>query len=132
MGGQSLERRLGPVDAAAIVIANVVGVGIFTTPAFVATIVPHPQALLAVWVCGGALAFAGSLAYGDLAAGRWPAVNTSERQNAIVVDDELRVSFGIDEFGVLATEIGFGAPTGLRAAASNVDSDAFLDRKLQE
>jgi basic amino acid/polyamine antiporter, APA family len=70
MASASLERRLGPVDAAAIVIANVVGVGIFTTPAFVATIVPNPQALLAVWVCGGALAFAGSLAYAELAARR--------------------------------------------------------------
>jgi APA family basic amino acid/polyamine antiporter len=68
MGGHSLERQLGPFDAAAIVIANVVGVGIFTTPAFVATIVPNPQALLAVWVCGGMLAFAGSLAYAELAA----------------------------------------------------------------
>jgi APA family basic amino acid/polyamine antiporter len=70
MGGPSLERRLGPVDTAAIVIANVVGVGIFTTPALVATIVPNPQALLGVWVCGGALAFAGSLAYAELAARR--------------------------------------------------------------
>ena len=70
MGGHSLERRLGPCDAAAIVIANVVGVGIFTTPALVATIVPNPQALLAAWVCGGALAFAGSLAYAELAARR--------------------------------------------------------------
>jgi len=70
MSSPSLERRLGPVDAAAVVIANVVGVGIFTTPAFVATIVPNPQALLGVWVCGGALAFAGSLAYAELAARR--------------------------------------------------------------
>src|SRR5437870_6524352 len=66
----SLERKLGPVDAAAIVIANVVGVGIFTTPAFVATIVPNPRALLAVWVCGGMLAFVGSLAYAEMAARR--------------------------------------------------------------
>src|SRR5438093_13115292 len=66
----SLERKLGPVDAAAIVIANVIGVGIFTTPAFVATIVPNPFAMLAVWICGGVLAFLGAIAYAELAARR--------------------------------------------------------------
>src|SRR5262245_19712030 len=66
----SLERRLGPLDAAAVVVANVIGVGIFTTPALVATIVPNPAANLCVWVAGGALAFVGALAYAELAARR--------------------------------------------------------------
>jgi hypothetical protein len=66
----SLERRLGPIDAAAIVIANVIGVGIFTTPGLVATIVPNAHAIVAVWVAGGALAFFGALAYAELAARR--------------------------------------------------------------
>jgi APA family basic amino acid/polyamine antiporter len=64
----SLDRRLGPFDAAAIVISNVIGVGIFITPSFVATLVPNPAAILGVWVVGGALAFAGALAYAELAA----------------------------------------------------------------
>ena len=63
----TLERRLGTVDAAAIVIANVIGVGIFTTPGIVASMVPHPGALLALWICGGLLAFAGAMAYAELA-----------------------------------------------------------------
>jgi len=63
----SLERRLGTVDAAAIVIANVIGVGIFTTPGIVAAMVPHPGALLALWIFGGVLAFAGAMAYAELA-----------------------------------------------------------------
>jgi APA family basic amino acid/polyamine antiporter len=66
----SLERRLGPVDAAAIVISNVIGVGIFTTPGFVATILPNKTAMLAVWAIGGGLALAGALAYAELAARR--------------------------------------------------------------
>src|SRR6266581_1538699 len=70
MGGASLERRLGPVDAAVVVISNVIGVGIFTTPTFVATIVPNSRAIVAVWVIGGALAFVGALAYAELAARR--------------------------------------------------------------
>jgi APA family basic amino acid/polyamine antiporter len=65
-----LERRLGPFDAAAIVIANVIGVGIFITPGFIAQSVPHATWILGVWVAGGLLAFAGAMAYAELAAMR--------------------------------------------------------------
>jgi basic amino acid/polyamine antiporter, APA family len=61
-----LERRLGPLDAAAIVISNVIGVGIFITPRIIATAVPHPIAFLGVWLAGGLLAFAGAMAYAEL------------------------------------------------------------------
>jgi APA family basic amino acid/polyamine antiporter len=66
----SLDRRLGPLDASAIVISNVIGVGIFTTPGVVAEMLPNSTAILAVWALGGALAFAGALAYAELAAWR--------------------------------------------------------------
>ena len=66
----SLDRRLGPLDASAIVISNVIGVGIFTTPGVVAEMLPSGPAMLAVWALGGALAFAGALAYAELAAWR--------------------------------------------------------------
>jgi APA family basic amino acid/polyamine antiporter len=65
---RSLERRLGPVDAAAVVIANVIGVGIFITPALIAETIPNPLSILGVWVFGGLLAFAGAMAYAELAA----------------------------------------------------------------
>ena len=65
-----LDRRLGPIDAAVIVISNVIGVGIFTTPGYVATLLPTPAALLGVWAAGGVLAFMGALAYAELAARR--------------------------------------------------------------
>ena len=64
----ALDRRLGPLDGAAIVVSNVIGGGIFLVPAFVAQLVPHPWAMLAVWVAGGALAFAGAMTYAELAA----------------------------------------------------------------
>src|SRR5262245_42079538 len=70
MRGGTLPRRLGPIDAAVVVVANVIGVGIFTTPAFVATMVPDWRAILGVWLTGGALAFFGALAYAELAARR--------------------------------------------------------------
>ena len=64
----SLERRLGPFDAAAIIVSNVIGGGILFTPPQVAASVPHPWLFLAVWAAGGALAFAGAMAYAELAA----------------------------------------------------------------
>jgi APA family basic amino acid/polyamine antiporter len=64
----SLERRLGPFDAAAIILSNVIGGGIFFVPILVAGLVPHAIGMLGVWVLGGVLAFAGAMAYAELAA----------------------------------------------------------------
>ncbi len=64
----SLERRLGPFDAAAIVVSNVIGVGIFITPSYVASLLPNRAAILGVWALGGALALFGAFAYAELAA----------------------------------------------------------------
>jgi APA family basic amino acid/polyamine antiporter len=65
---QILERRLGPFDAAAIIVANVIGGGIlFRSPAVAAAIPDAPWFLLA-WVGGGVLAFMGAMAYAELAA----------------------------------------------------------------
>ncbi|HEY3172810.1 MAG TPA: amino acid permease [Thermoanaerobaculia bacterium] len=63
-----LERRLGVADAAALVISNVIGVGIFTTPGIVCAMLPRPAAILAVWALGGFLALSGAMAYAELAA----------------------------------------------------------------
>jgi basic amino acid/polyamine antiporter, APA family len=64
----SLPRRLGPFDAAAIIVSNVIGGGILFTPPQVAASVPRPWLFLATWVVGGLLAFAGAMAYAELAA----------------------------------------------------------------
>ncbi|MEO5895563.1 MAG: amino acid permease, partial [Vicinamibacterales bacterium] len=45
-----LERRLGPFDAAAIIVSNVIGGGILFTPPQVAAAVPNPWLFLGVWV----------------------------------------------------------------------------------
>jgi len=68
--GQVLARRLGPLDAAAIIVSNVIGGGILFTPPQVAAAVPNPWWFLSTWVVGGALAFAGAMAYAELASVR--------------------------------------------------------------
>ena len=44
-------RRLGPWAATAMVVANVVGVGIFLTPATMLRTVGNPAAATAIWLC---------------------------------------------------------------------------------
>ncbi len=68
MAQSTLDRRLGPLDAAAIIVANVIGGGILFTPPQVAAAVPNPLWFLVTWLAGGALAFAGAMAYAELAA----------------------------------------------------------------
>jgi basic amino acid/polyamine antiporter, APA family len=63
----SLQRRLGPYDAAAIIVSNVIGGGILFFPTLVAAMVPNPWLFLSTWLAGGALAFAGAMAYAELA-----------------------------------------------------------------
>ena len=67
MPDTTLDRRLGPLDAAAIIVSNVIGGGILFTPPLVAAAIPQPAWFLAAWVAGGALAFAGAMAYAELA-----------------------------------------------------------------
>ncbi len=58
-------------DGIALILSNVIGVGIFTTPAIIAGFVPNPAAMLALWIAGGALALAGAASYARLAK-LWP------------------------------------------------------------
>ena len=65
---QVLERRLGPFDAAAIIVANVIGGGSLFFPPQVAASAPSAIPFLAAFVVGGVLAFAGAMGYAELAA----------------------------------------------------------------
>lgn len=63
----TLERRLGPLDASAVIIANVIGGGILFLPVVVASNVPDSWLFLSTWLAGGVLAFCGAMAYAELA-----------------------------------------------------------------
>ena len=66
-----MRRQLGLVSASAIVVGEVIAVGIFLTPAEMAKSLGSPFWLLAVWLVMGAVALSGALSYGELAA-RFP------------------------------------------------------------
>ena len=61
-----LERNLSLMDATFIVVASVIGAGIFFTPGRVAELLPHPAWIFAAWVSGGLLSLAGALANAEL------------------------------------------------------------------
>jgi APA family basic amino acid/polyamine antiporter len=63
-----LERRLGLFPLTNIVVANMVGAGIFTTSGLLLRDLGSPVLLLGLWVVGGALALCGALCYGELGA----------------------------------------------------------------
>jgi APA family basic amino acid/polyamine antiporter len=65
---RGLERRLGLFPLTNIVVANMVGAGIFTTSGLLLRDLGDPLFLLALWVAGGALALCGALVYGELGA----------------------------------------------------------------
>jgi APA family basic amino acid/polyamine antiporter len=67
-GGGGLQRYIGLRSAVALVVANVIGAGIFTTTGFQAADLGHPGYIFALWIAGGILAFCGALCYAELGA----------------------------------------------------------------
>lgn len=66
-----LKRQIGIRTATALVVGEVIAVGIFLTPAGMAKAIGSPLWLLVVWLVMGAMALCGALCYGELAA-RFP------------------------------------------------------------
>ena len=61
-------RFIGYSTAVALVIANMIGTGVFTTLGLQAEAVPNGAALLLLWILGGVVALCGALSYAELAA----------------------------------------------------------------
>lgn len=63
-----LLRHLRLPSATGLVIASMIGAGIFTTTGFQAAALGHPAYIFSLWIVGGALAFCGALAFAELGA----------------------------------------------------------------
>jgi basic amino acid/polyamine antiporter, APA family len=63
-----LRRELSLLDASMLVVASVIGAGIFLTPGQVAGLLPSPGWILAAWAAGGLLSLAGALTNAELGA----------------------------------------------------------------
>jgi basic amino acid/polyamine antiporter, APA family len=102
-------RGFGPLAATAIVIANMVGTGVFTSLGFQLVDIQSPLVLLLLWVVGGVIALCGALCYAELGA----AMPKSGGEYHYV-GELFHPSLGFVSGWVSAT-IGFAAPTALVA-----------------
>ncbi|MGC8603572.1 MAG: amino acid permease, partial [Desulfomonilaceae bacterium] len=61
-----LKRQLGLFSATSVVVANMIGTGIFTTPGLIATELDQSFSIMFCWLLGGLFALSGALCYAEL------------------------------------------------------------------
>src|SRR4249920_3550710 len=99
------------VVATAIVVADMVGVGVFTSLGFQVKDIPSGFAILLLWIVGGIVALCGVFSYGELSA-MFP--RSSGEYNFL--GRTYHPAFGFVAGWVSAT-VGFSAPVALAAMA---------------
>lgn len=68
MAEDNLQRKLGLFPSTNIVVANMIGAGIFTTTGLLMAGLNSPLLMLGLWVVGGIIALCGAFSYGELGA----------------------------------------------------------------
>ena len=68
INNEKLKRQLGLFPATNIVVANMVGAGIFTTSGLLLAGLHNPILMMVLWAVGGIIAICGALSYGELGA----------------------------------------------------------------
>lgn len=113
---QGLQRKIGLFSATNLVMANMIGTGIFTTSGFIMGKLQDPTALLLCWLVGGALALCGALCYAEMGA------NFPQAGGEYIF---LRHSFGPAMAflsGWISLTVGFSAPI----AAASIAFSTYL------
>jgi basic amino acid/polyamine antiporter, APA family len=113
-------RFIGYRTAVMIVIANMVGTGVFTTLGFQAQAVPDGAALLLLWALGGIIALSGALCYAELAA----AIPRSGGEYHFL-SRTMSPTLG-RLAGWVSVTVGFSAPVALAAMALGSYAAIFL------
>lgn len=104
-------RRFGTPTGTLLVMASMIGLGVFTTTGFLLRDLGSVSAVLAAWALGGALALCSALAYAEL--GTMFPVNGGEYQLLTRIYGP-RVGFVA---GWVSLLVGFSAPTAAAAVA---------------
>jgi len=107
------------VAATAIVIADMVGVGVFTSLGFQVQGLSSPLVVLLLWLVGGAVALCGAFCYAELAA-MFP--RSSGEYNFLTHSFGAPVGFLA---GWLSATVGFSAPVALAAMALGEYAKSF-------
>jgi APA family basic amino acid/polyamine antiporter len=104
-------RTIGFVTACAIVVANIIGTGVFTSLGFQLPDIRSGFALLMLWIVGGIAALCGALCYGELSAAL---PRSGGEYHFLSKIYHPAVGFMA---GVVSATIGFAAPIALAAMA---------------
>jgi basic amino acid/polyamine antiporter, APA family len=111
LDGNGLTREIGLFSATILVIANMVGTGIFTTSGFILAELGSPRALLLCWFFGGIFALCGALCYGELGA-RFPRAGGEY----VFLSESFGRPVGFLS-GWISLVVGFSAPIAAAAVA---------------
>ncbi len=103
--------KVSAVVATAIVVADMVGVGVFTSHGFQVKDIPSGFSIIALWILGGIVALCGVFAYGELGA-MFP--RSSGEYNFL--SRAFHPAFGFVA-GWVSSTVGFAAPVALAAMA---------------
>src|SRR5437588_11012811 len=104
-------RTIGFVTACAIVVANIIGTGVFTSLGFQLPDIHSGFALLMLWIVGGIAALCGALCYGELSAAL-PRSGGEYHFLSRIYHPALGFMAGI-----VSATVGFAAPIALTAIA---------------
>src|SRR5213595_1541071 len=104
-------RNIGFVTASSIVIANIIGTGVFTSLGFQLADIHSGFPLLMLWIVGGVVALCGALSYGELSAALPRSGGEYHFLSAIY-----HPALGFMA-GFVSATVGFAAPIALAAMA---------------
>src|SRR2546429_5028276 len=104
-------RTVGFFTACGIVVANIIGTGVFTSLGFQVADIHSGFALLMLWIVGGIAALCGALCYGELSA----ALPRSGGEYHFL-SEIYHPALGFMA-GFVSATVGFAAPTALAAMA---------------
>lgn len=106
-----LKRNLGLGTAIILVIANMIGTGVFTTSGLIMESLSSPGTMLICWLIGGILALSGALCYGELGA-MFPRAGGEY----VFLRESIGKPFGFLS-GWISLIVGFSAPIAAAAIA---------------
>lgn len=104
-------RKVGLITCTALVLANMIGTGVFTSLGFQVAVLPSPFPVLMVWLLGGVVALCGALSYAELASAL-----PSSGGEYYFLSRIYHPAIGFMA-GFVSVAVGFAAPIALAAMA---------------
>lgn len=114
--GGSLARVLGVPTLLLLVVANMVGTGVFTTPGLILAATGEARGMLLCWLLGGVAALCGALCYAELGA-RYPRAGGEYALLRATLGDTRAGAACAALAGWVSLVVGFAAPTAVAALA---------------